>query len=260
MKNVLKSPKAYMLVGLLVIVVTASAWQLKGKKQSHDTTTGNAIASDTAHPRKHDIDEDEYGMKGFEEGMKQFDLQLANLNINLSGLDTIINKTVKQALVNIDFSQIGRNVDEAIKNIDWQEINANVNNSLKDAQEQLKNIDMNKIKMQVQDELDKINTKEFKVQFDGANLEKIIDDAMHNAMEGLDKAKWEVKSWADFTKSLERDGLINLKKGYKIEWKDNGDLYINGNKQSKEVADKYHKYYKEGGFTISSDGDETESL
>ena len=43
--------------------------------------------------------------------------------------------------------------------------------------------------------------------------------------------------------------------------KNGGDLYINGTKQSKEISEKYRKYYKEDGYEFNfSDGKEGESI
>ena len=63
----------------------------------------------------------------------------------------------------------------------------------------------------------------------------------------------------EFTEGLEKDGLINRKKGFTLEIK-NGELYINGTKQSKEVNDKYHKYFKDEDYSIKSDGDSISSI
>ena len=58
----------------------------------------------------------------------------------------------------------------------------------------------------------------------------------------------------EFTDELEKDGLIDKDKGYSIEWKNGGELYINGKKQSKEISDKYKKYYKKDGWRIEMNG------
>jgi hypothetical protein len=42
----------------------------------------------------------------------------------------------------------------------------------------------------------------------------------------------------EFTSELEKDGLIDRKKDYEIEWR-KGNLYINGVQQSQEVTNKY---------------------
>ena len=58
-----------------------------------------------------------------------------------------------------------------------------------------------------------------------------------------------------------KDGLIDKDKRFSIEWKNGGDLYINGTKQSKEISEKYRKYYKEDGYEFNfSDGKEGESI
>lgn len=261
MKNVLTSPKIYMLACLLVIVVTASAWQLKTKKQPRGTTSyGNAATADTTHPRKHNTDEDDYGLSALDESLKQIDLNLKNMDFNFKGLDTIINNSVKLALDNIDFAKINAQTKEALDKIDWPQLKITIDNSIREAQKQVKAIDWDKIRTEIKDATDKINSEEFKKQFDGAKLQQTINDAMEKATEGLEAAKTELKAWNDFVNGLEKDGLIDKKKGYKIEWNDDGELYINGTKQSKEISDKYHQYYKKGGYTIKHDGDETESL
>ncbi len=74
----------------------------------------------------------------------------------------------------------------------------------------------------------------------------------------MEKAKREMLNFKEFTNELEKDGLIDKKKGYKLQLKD-GELYINGTKQSKEISDKYSKYYQgKNNFTINmslDDGD-----
>ncbi len=260
MKNVFKSPKTYMLAGLLIIVVTASAWQLKDKKHpANDTTAANNAAADTANPRQHDTDQDEYGMKGFDEAMKQLNVELKNIDFNFKGLDTTINNSVRLALAGIDFAKIGKEASDAVNKIDWKELQNTINTSIKEAQEQVKNIDWGKINVEIKQAQEEVN-RELKNELGDGKLQKIIDDAMKNANEGLGEARQELRNWKDFTNGLEQDGLIDKKKGYKIEWKSDGSLYVNGNKQPKETADKYHKYCKEGGYTISNDGNETESL
>ena len=51
---------------------------------------------------------------------------------------------------------------------------------------------------------------------------------------------------------MERDGLISTKEGFSIEYKDRS-LYINGNKQTEQVTDKYRKYIKREHFRIDID-------
>jgi len=252
MKNVLTTPKAYMLAGLLVIAVTALAWQTKTKKQPHDTTTAtNAAAGDTTPTRKHITKQDDFKL----DGLDDLDVNLKNLDINLSGLDTCISNSIKLALSNINFEEIGKTTRDAVNNIDWKSIQTDIDKAMRDVHVELKNIDMDKIKTEINLAADEVKKAHIDV-----SISEIVNNAMEKAAEGIENAKVEIKRWKDFVNDLDKDGLINKKDGYKLEWKDDGSLYINGKKQPKDVSDKYHKYYKEGGYTISNDGDETESL
>ncbi len=64
------------------------------------------------------------------------------------------------------------------------------------------------------------------------------------------KPKKKLRTWKTFIDELQKDGLIDKKKNYKIEVK-SGELYINGEKQTKELSDKYRKYYSKDNFTIN---------
>ncbi len=86
-------------------------------------------------------------------------------------------------------------------------------------------------------------------------MHKQIDDAMNNAKEGIEKAKQQLQQMKDFTDALAADGLIDKKKGYTIEWK-NGNLYINGTQQPKNISDKYRKYESTGKIKTEPDGAE----
>jgi len=105
---------------------------------------------------------------------------------------------------------------------------------------------------------EKFQSEEFKKQFDSDKLQKQIDEAMDKANEGMQKAKNELQQFKEFTSELEKDGLIDKKKGYEIEWK-NGNLYINGVQQSQQVTNKYKKYYREDG-KIKMNADSSESF
>jgi len=258
MKNVLTTPKAYMLAGLLIIAVTALAWQTKTKKQPHDTTTtANAAGGDTTPTRKHITRQNDININldGLDKSLEGLDINLKNLDVNLSGLDTCISKSIKLALSNINFEEIGKTTRDAVNNIDWKGIQTDINNAMRDVHVELKNIDWDKISADIKVAADEVKNAHIEV-----NVQEIVNNAMEKASEGIEVAKVELKRLKEFVNELDKDGLIKKNDGYKLEWKDDGSLYINGKKQPKEVSDKYHKYYKEGGYTISNDGDETESL
>ena len=61
------------------------------------------------------------------------------------------------------------------------------------------------------------------------------------------------------TAALEKDGLIDTRKPYKLEIKD-GEFHIDGKKQSEEVKDKYKKYFRKDStdpYTIQSNGNKS---
>jgi len=171
MKNVFKSPKTYMVAGLVIIVFTASAWQLKDKKQSHDTTTANNYAdADTTKPRKHGYDKTDHGIG-------TIDTDVDNINIDLGGLDTTIAETVREAFSSVNVNAIIHDALREVHNIDWNEINREVNQSLKEAQHEINKIDVDKINLEIRNAQDEIRREGL---LDSVKINEIIRDALRN--------------------------------------------------------------------------------
>jgi len=82
-----------------------------------------------------------------------------------------------------------------------------------------------------------------------------LEKSMQNAKESIEKAKKELLEYKGFIDGLDKDGLIDKDKSYTIQYK-NGELTINGKKQSAEVVKKYNGYLKgKKDFTIKKDED-----
>ncbi len=213
--------------------------------------------------------------------MKEFDKLMENLsgemikigdemkNINLEN----IMEQAELSLKAVDMEKIMKDADLSLKEIDMEKIQAEVNSSLKEASESLRSIDMNEINAEVQHALKEANTEiekatiqlkeinrdEIKKEMEHARLEMDkakdelkninMDKIMKEAKEGIENAKLELKELKTMFAEMEKDGLINTKEGFKIEYK-NKDLYINGEKQKQSVTDKYRKYFKEDHFEI----------
>jgi len=260
MRNVLKYPKSLLLAGFFVVAITAVAWQTDNKGKKNDTS-GKQSAGDTTAPRQHDTDE--FKLKELDEVMRNLDLQMKNINIDMKSLNVEISKEVNEVLANVDFEQIGKEVQNELKNIDFEKIN-------KEMQDELKKVDLNKINQEVnqslkevQEEIKKIDIeklqtemKQMQLKLNNTDLKKEINDAMQNAQKEIDKAHQELKDLKDFTDLLQKDGLIDKKKGYTIEWKKDGDLIINGKIQPKEISDKYSRFYKKEGYKIKINPDD----
>jgi len=256
MRNVLKHPKSLILAVLSVIIITAVAWQSDDKGKKNDTT-GKQSTGDTAVPKQRDNHINEFKLKDLDEAMRILDSNMKNLNIELKDLNIDISKEINEALASIDFEKMGKEIEasikeidvekinkevqEELKKVDFNKINEEVNRSLKTAQEEIKNIDMEKLQTEM---------KELQLKFNSSDFKNEINNAMKNAQKEIEKAKQELKDLKDFTDALQKDGLIDKKKGYTIEWTKDGDLIINGKVQPKEISDKYSRYYKKDGYKI----------
>lgn len=285
MKNAFKPQKYLIRVGLFVIAVIAVAWQIDNKKKT-DTTTGKYYSTgDTTEPKQRNNDQDEFRMNELEDAMKKLDVQIQKLGLDMKDLDQQVAKQLNEAMNEIDFEKMSRQIDEQMKKLDVDKIKKDINNSIEDAQNQLKKIDSEKMEMDIQEEIRKIDVDKIKSDvnnsiqqvhdqlkqidmqklrnemlqlqqnFNSSKFKMQIQDAMKGAKESMERATQEVKDMEEFTDRLEKDGLIDKKKGYSVEWKKEGDLYINGKKQPKEISDKYSRYYKKDGYKIEMSGD-----
>jgi hypothetical protein len=72
------------------------------------------------------------------------------------------------------------------------------------------------------------------IQFDGISYQKSLQ-LMHQLITGLEK-----------------DGLLDSRKPYTLQVKE-GELYINGSKQLKEVSDRFRKYFQSNNYALMND-------
>jgi len=70
-----------------------------------------------------------------------------------------------------------------------------------------------------------------------------IANEMKNADIQLKKAQEQLSLMQEGMEMMEKEGLIKAGESINIEWEDDM-MIINGKKQSKEVSDKYRKYFK----------------
>jgi len=124
------------------------------------------------------------------------------------------------------------------------------------AKQQIENIDVQKIQADVLKAQKEVQRK----YIESGKMQQEVQRAMEQAKKSMEQANAELNEMKEFTGKLQQDGLIDKKKGYKIEWKDGGNLYINGELQSKEISEKYKKYYKKDGGKIICNGENTDTL
>lgn len=207
-------------------------------------------------------------MKDFDKLQSQLDKSLLQVDEQLKNIDlTKIQKEIESSLKNVDMEKIMKDVERSLKDIDMDKILATVNSSLKDLKLGYKQEEVEKALQEAKKEIEKaklemkdVNKEEIKKELENAKkeiekskleIDKIdMDKIMSEARAGIDEAKEEMKMTKKLFTELEKDGLINSKEGFTLEYR-NKDLYIDGKKQSEKTTDKYRKYFKKDQFKIS---------
>jgi len=274
------------------LAVSAIAWQTKPNMKSNNPySTEDTVPSKRRHktirengkePNETDLDKE---LPKLDEAMENRGTQLENIDwkkiqkeIEVSmeraneemGHHQIdeekIKKEVDESLKEIDFDKIKEEtklaMQQAERKIDFKKMQSDIEHSFEAAKENMNN---DEFKRSIE-EASKIDMSQIRKELENAKLEieknKVsMKEGMSKAKDGIKKAKEELKAWQQMLDEMEKDGLINTKKDYDIEYKD-GDLLINHQKQPQEVLNNYkahfkkgntHIYKKNGGFNIRID-------
>lgn len=196
-------------------------------------------------------------------GLDQLDMQLKQLDLHMDKLDAElknlkleeVQRHLDETMKKLDEQKINEKVDAAIKKINWDKLNSEINESVaKIDKEKMMEVrkEMEKVKLDL--EKQKQNMRFSAPRIDMKKIRVETEKAMRNAKISMQKAKEELQNLRAFTDALQSDGLIDKSKPYKIDVKE-GELYINGTKQPKEINEKYKRYYKKENFTINTNGD-----
>lgn len=169
----------------------------------------------------------------------------SGINESISKIDfDKIQLSIDKAMKEIDFSKIEKEVASALKSVELNKVDNEVKNSLREAKRQIEKIDFNDLKKDMENA--KLEIQKSREIIKNINMENILE----TAGKSVSNAKEAIKLKKEMFNEMEKDGLIDQKKGFVIDYK-NRTLIINGKKQSDKIADKYHKYIKEGSFRIS---------
>ncbi|MBV9987324.1 MAG: hypothetical protein JO301_06575 [Chitinophagaceae bacterium] len=242
---------------LLAAVITLGAWKVGGAgKNYQDYYAGDN--QDTTPARKKSTGKKDYKAGDLDEAMRELDRAMSDmdktLKIDLSKMDREMKQAMEE-LKKVDLDKIGEQVQASLKEINWEKTRGEVDKAMHEAEKALREIDFSKVKQEIDRARDRIDVEKIMSHIDMDKIRKSVDNGLEQARVGLDKAKKQLGQLKEFINELDKDHLIDKKKGYKIEIR-NGELYINGTKQSKEVNDKYRKYFKDEDYTIRSDGDD----
>jgi hypothetical protein len=95
-----------------------------------------------------------------------------------------------------------------------------------------------------------------KVKLEMQKVKPQMEQSLKEAREQIEKAKKELTVYKTLIDGLEKDGLIDRKGTYTIQYKD-GDLIINDKKQPAEVTNKYKDMLSgHKNFTIKKTNDD----
>ncbi len=207
-------------------------------------------------------------MKEFEKLQADLDRSLLHITEELKKMDLAqIQREVEVSLKAVDMDKIRKEVDMAIKNIDMDKMLADVTASLKNITSEVKQADIEKAIAEATKEIEnaKLELKEIdkealnkeiqnakkeiekaKIEIEKIDLDKIINEAK----EEINNAKAELNLIKEMFIEMEKDGLINAKKGFTVVYK-NKELIIDGKKQPANVTDKYRRYFKKDHFKMT---------
>lgn len=219
-------------------------------------------SQDTILPAQKSKAKNDYKTEEINIAMKELDRSMLELNKNLKIDFSKMDKELKAAMAeikNIDFEKIGREVESALKKVDWDKTSREINKAVREADSKIKEIDMKHIENELARTKIEIDAAKISAKIDREMIKRSIEKGLAEARVGIEKAKKELGLMKEFTETLEKDSLINRKKGYQIEIK-NGEMIINGTKQSKEINDKYRKYFKDENYTIKRDGEDVSRI
>lgn len=193
-----------------------------------------------------------------------------------------IQQQVAEAYEKVDFEKINRQIQESLRKIDFEKIKLELDKSFDDVakidKEEIKK-QLEQAERQVKEALDREDWKEDlknaqklkkedlekEMERVKKDMEKVKEDMkeqkfdfkkdMERAKVDLDKGREELKGYQEMIYDMEKEGLLNTKDDYTIEYKD-GDLFINDKKQPQQITDKYKKYFKKKKIAIKKqDGD-----
>ena len=180
------------------------------------------------------------------------DIDMKDLDKAMKELDVQLNKMGEQFKA-IDWNKISKNISEELKKVDIAKIELEIKNSLKD-------INFDHVKIEIERSMKDLkemdfNNEEIKKEMDKAKEEmKKAKEEMKKAKVEMNVAKEEMNNIKEMVSEMEKDKLIDTKRSYNIEYKDQ-ELFINGKKQPSDVKEKYRKYIKGENFKLSRTGD-----
>jgi chromosome segregation ATPase len=174
------------------------------------------------------------------EALDKFDkasIQAEFDKVNWDKMRLDLKKQLNEINTDIDFEKIRKEVDKAGKDAmrDLERAKKEGKLEMKANMEKMK-ADMKRQQSQLSDEKGKIRIE------------------MNKAHEQLETAREELKEYKAMTQEMEKDGLIKQDGDYTIDYRD-GRLFINGEKQSDKITEKFKKYFNKSEVKVRKQGE-----
>ncbi len=247
---IVKALPALALTGLLALTIVAL-----GQTNSSGAKRDKTDSPPPKHKQIRDLDE---ALIELENG--EGDLTKALKEIDAEKIEREVRATLKNA--HIDVAKMKEDVAKAMKDIDMVKINAEVQQSLKDLNtDELKrevanalaSVDMDEMKAEM-DKIKDVDLSKMKIEME--NLKPQIEKSMQEAKKEIEKARKKVKAYKSLVDALDKDGLLNKKDPYKVDYK-NGELTVNGKKLSTDDLKKYSEFLlNKKDFTLQKEADD----
>jgi hypothetical protein len=276
-------PAAIVVIGAFALVAWTGSPQQPGAVANQNQDTIPKRLKETRRSGDKDLDKELRDLDNAQGTLDKEDWDKIQFDVDKAMKDIDMNKIsqqIKDAMASVDVDKIQSDVRAALKNIDMNKIKMQVDESLR-------SIDCDKLREEINSSLDKVDIDKIKYEAEKAgdevrrqlkdkdwkkemeDAQKDIDhareelkhekfdmkDIMDKAGEGIANAKEELQGYQDMIYSMENDGLLSTKEDYVIKYR-NGELSVNGKKQSQEVTDKYRKYFKKDKVTIRKEDGE----
>ncbi|MBK8520883.1 MAG: hypothetical protein IPL54_08370 [Chitinophagaceae bacterium] len=268
MKKLLLSHKKAVTCTLAMLLIGGLTMSFLNSPLGYDKYTGDdfdcEVYSVDTLPGKEGIK-----MKDFEKLQAELEKISGAVDAELKGIEfsKLQQDAISKAMKAVDMEKMMKDVERSLKNIDLDKMMAHVSNSLKNADLNFKSTEIEKALAEAGKEIQKAKRElnevdkeaikqelakakkeieKSKLEIERIDMGRIMDEARA----GINKAKDELKLTKEMFTEMEKDGLINVKAGCTIEYK-NKELYIDGKKQDEKTAGKYRKYFRQDHFKMT---------
>lgn len=231
---------------LALAAISFSAWRAADHPNETEQLYSGDIYQDTSKSKKkykiRYSDDRDYKIGDLDKAIRELDKASVEMDREIKIDMGKMEKEMKKAM-------------EEIKKIDVDKIQAEVRKAMKEVELALKEIDFKEVDKEMARVKTELKSEKFKHDIDFEKIRKDVEKGLDEARAGIATAKKQLTKIKSFVDELDKDGLIDKDKNYKIQVK-NHKLYINGKAQSEDVNKKYSKYLDEDDYSISKDADD----